>query len=71
VAWKDPAGMVYIIDRVKDGKIFRSFARLDIWIQGHHQCVLQEGYRLRIAAADSSNRAPQLLFAIGFNHSGG
>jgi hypothetical protein len=69
VAWKDPAGMVYIIDRESEatGKIFRSFAELDaLGYKGITNCVLQEAYRLENCSGGFIQQGAKLLFAIGF-----
>jgi hypothetical protein len=69
VAWKDPAGAVYIIDRESEatGKIFRSFAELDVQgYKGITNCVLQEAYRLENCSGGFVQQGAKLLFAIGF-----
>jgi len=69
VAWKDPAGTVYIIDRASEatGKIFRSFAELDkLGYTGITECVVQEAYRLQNCSGGFIQQGGKLLFAIGF-----
>jgi hypothetical protein len=69
VAWKDPAGTVYIIDRESEaaGKIFRSFAELDVLgYDGIAGCVIQEAYRLENCTGGFVRAAGRLAFALGF-----
>ena len=69
VAWKDPAGTVYIIDRESEaaGKIFRSFAELDkLGYDGIANCVIQTAFRLENCTGGFVREAGKLVFAIGF-----
>ncbi|RJF80493.1 hypothetical protein D3874_25515 [Oleomonas cavernae] len=69
VAWKDPAGTVYLIDRESEatGKIFRSFAELDtLGYTGITDCVIQEAYCLENCTGGFVQQGAKLLFAIGF-----
>lgn len=69
VAWKDPAGTVYIIDRESEaaGKLFRSFAELDkLGYNGIANCVIQEAFRLENCTGGFVRGVGGLMFALGF-----
>jgi hypothetical protein len=69
VAWKDPTGVVYIIDRTSEatGKMFQSFTELDaLGYTGITDCVIQEAYRLENCSGGFLRQGAKLVFAIGF-----
>ena len=73
VAWKDPVGTVYIIDRTaeKTGKLVKSLAELDALFPnsgytGIANSVLQEAYLLENCSGGFIREGTKLLFAIGF-----
>ena len=73
VAWKDPQGTVYIIDRTAEatGKLVKSLAELDALYPnsgytGIANSVLQDAYRLENCSGGFVRQGGRLLFALGF-----
>jgi len=71
VAWKDPQGTVYIIDRMAEatGKLSKSLAEVEATNPeyfGMANSVLQEAYLLEHCYGGFVQQGAKLLFAIGF-----